>query len=274
MNELITSKKMTSMEISEVTRKQHQHIMRDIRDEIEKLENAGISTASKFGLRERNGITGPIPFYELTKEGVLQLAARYDAVVRAKLIERVLQPYPKVPVTYPPYPSQYDSPETAFHSWSPVNLRGGTYERIRTEAEQLNKTINSIAEKYIRAGMDVAAIIADEVKKQRLSNGQKSQANKICPVKPFDWKSDVNQKIEETATNTGMAIVSVRGILYRTLEIESNCNLAARVVNLKARMKKSGATYKEQKTVTKLDVISNDKRLKQAFEEIVRREFP
>lgn len=88
MNSLITFNKMTSMEIAEITGKLHHHVIRDITDEIEKLENAGINTETKFGLSERQDSTGrKIPYYELTKEGVLQLAARYDAVIRAKLIE-------------------------------------------------------------------------------------------------------------------------------------------------------------------------------------------
>lgn len=88
MNSLSVINKMTSMEIAEVTGKLHHHIIRDIKDEIEKLKNAGINTETKFGLSERQDSTGrTIPYYELTKEGVLQLAARYDAVVRSKLIE-------------------------------------------------------------------------------------------------------------------------------------------------------------------------------------------
>lgn len=87
MNNLMAISKMTSMEIAEITGKRHDHILRDINDEIEKLQNAGIDTAPKFGLREREGLTGTIPYYELTKEGVLQLAARYDAVTRSKLID-------------------------------------------------------------------------------------------------------------------------------------------------------------------------------------------
>lgn len=83
----VIGNKMTSMQIAEVTGKQHKHVLRDIADEIEKLENAGISAEPKFGLRERDGLTGKIPYYELTKEGVLQIAARYDAAIRAKLIE-------------------------------------------------------------------------------------------------------------------------------------------------------------------------------------------
>lgn len=91
MQELTIANKMTSMQIAEVTGKQHCHITRDIKDEIEKLKKAGINTQSKFGLRERDGITGKIPYYELTKEGVLQLAARYDAVIRSKLIDLAMK---------------------------------------------------------------------------------------------------------------------------------------------------------------------------------------
>lgn len=66
--------------------------MRDIRDEISKLTLGGIEAQSKFGFSERTDSTGrKIPYYTLTKEGVLQLAARYDAVVRAKLIELAMQ---------------------------------------------------------------------------------------------------------------------------------------------------------------------------------------
>lgn len=92
MNEITTFSKMTSMEIAEVTGKRHDNIMRDIHDEAEKLQNSGIDTELKFELSERQDSTGrKIPYYILTKEGVLQLAARYDAVVRAKLIELAMK---------------------------------------------------------------------------------------------------------------------------------------------------------------------------------------
>jgi phage regulatory protein, rha family len=80
---------MTSLEISEITGKRHNQILRDIRDEIEKLEKQGIGAEHIFVLGEyldKNNQKRPM--YSLTKEGVLQLAARYDAVVRFKLIEK------------------------------------------------------------------------------------------------------------------------------------------------------------------------------------------
>jgi len=90
MDGLIKINKMTSMEIAEVTGKRHADIMRDIRDEIEKLEAGGIDGECKFALSSYvTDQNKEMPCYELSKEGVLQLAARYDAVVRAKLIEIV-----------------------------------------------------------------------------------------------------------------------------------------------------------------------------------------
>lgn len=92
MSELITIEKMTSMEIAEVTGKQHPHVMRDIRDEIERLVAGDVEYQSKFGLVEYIDAKGEKrPCYQLSKEGVLQLAARYDAVTRAKLIELAMK---------------------------------------------------------------------------------------------------------------------------------------------------------------------------------------
>lgn len=92
MNDLIVANKMTSMQIAEITGKEHFIIMRDIRDEIEKLEAGGISSEYKFVLSSYLTIQNKeAPCYELTKEGVLQLAARYDAVARAKLIEMAMK---------------------------------------------------------------------------------------------------------------------------------------------------------------------------------------
>jgi phage antirepressor YoqD-like protein len=101
MSNIIPFGKMTSMEIAEITGKEHYTIMRDIRDEMSKLADGGINTEYKFVLSERQDSTGrKIPYYELTREGVLQLAARYDAVVRAKLIEMATRNDRQLPASY------------------------------------------------------------------------------------------------------------------------------------------------------------------------------
>lgn len=93
MNSITNVNTMTSIEVAELTGKEHKNILADIRDESKKLEIQGIRAELIFQPGEyldKNNQARPM--YNLTEEGVLQLAARYDAVVRFKLIERVTKP--------------------------------------------------------------------------------------------------------------------------------------------------------------------------------------
>lgn len=75
---------MTSLEIAEVTGKQHAHVMRDIR----KLLSQGVAE-SNFGLGSYTDTNGQErPCFNLIKKGCLILASGYDAVLREKIINR------------------------------------------------------------------------------------------------------------------------------------------------------------------------------------------
>lgn len=91
-NELIKLKKvMTSKDIATITCKEHYNIMRDIRDEISKLESKGVFTEFIFEFVDNTNVEGAVSnaHYILSPRGILQLCARYDALVRYKLIERI-----------------------------------------------------------------------------------------------------------------------------------------------------------------------------------------
>lgn len=82
--ELFKNKTMSSLEIAELTSKQHAHVMRDIRN----LLSQGVAE-SNFGLAEYSDNQGkPRPCFNLTKKGCLILASGYDAVLREKIIDR------------------------------------------------------------------------------------------------------------------------------------------------------------------------------------------
>ena len=88
MEEIARKETMTSLEIAEVTGKEHKHVMRDIRV----LLMQGVS-GSNFGLssykhHQPNGGTKDIPCYILTKKGCMILASGYDALLREKIINR------------------------------------------------------------------------------------------------------------------------------------------------------------------------------------------
>lgn len=79
--------RMTSLEIAEITGKQHAHVMRDIR----KILEQGVSQ-SNFGLAKYTDKQGkPREMYSLTPKGCLILASGYDALLRERIINRLEQ---------------------------------------------------------------------------------------------------------------------------------------------------------------------------------------
>lgn len=89
MNQLTNVEiKMTSLDISEIVGKRHDHVMRDIRNEIKALGDEiaapifGEGTYTDKNNQER-------PCYIFGKDGAMQLALKYDAKTRFKVIKRI-----------------------------------------------------------------------------------------------------------------------------------------------------------------------------------------
>lgn len=79
--------RMTSREIAELTEKQHLHVLRDIRDLIDR----GAITESSFGLSDyKDGSGKKNPMYTLDFEATMTLITGYDAKRRSMVIKRWL----------------------------------------------------------------------------------------------------------------------------------------------------------------------------------------
>jgi Rha family phage regulatory protein len=84
MNEIINKETMTSLEIADVTGREHKNVLRDIRNILEQ----GVDQLN-FELVEYKDKKGEArPMYQLTKKGCLILASGYDALLREKIINR------------------------------------------------------------------------------------------------------------------------------------------------------------------------------------------
>src|SRR5690625_2637885 len=89
MNQLITTDvKMTSLDIAEVTGKQHKHVMADVRKEIEEL-GAEISRPLFRPSTYTNERGRQYPCFTINKSGAMQLALKYDAKTRYLVIEKI-----------------------------------------------------------------------------------------------------------------------------------------------------------------------------------------
>ena len=82
--------RMTSLEIAELTGKQHKNVMQAIRNMEPAWEKV---TGLKFQLCEKsyllaNGVTKKQPFYQLTKTECLYIATKFNDEARARLVLR------------------------------------------------------------------------------------------------------------------------------------------------------------------------------------------
>lgn len=90
MNEIISVNSeitMTSLEVAQLTSKEHKSILRDIRDESDKLGELAQHIFVLSNYLDKNNQQRPM--YRLNRKGVLQLGARYSAETRFKLISKV-----------------------------------------------------------------------------------------------------------------------------------------------------------------------------------------
>ena len=81
---------LTSLDVAEITGKDHKNILADIRDEISKLgeERGRLIFQQSYYTNLQNKQQ---PMFLLNYKGVLQLGARYNAETRFKLIEKIEQ---------------------------------------------------------------------------------------------------------------------------------------------------------------------------------------
>lgn len=92
MNDLILSNsdiKMTTLDLELIVSKRHADIMKDVRKEIDSLGELAEGVFSLGSYYDKNNQSRPC--YNFGKKGAMQLAVKYDAITRYKVIERIEQ---------------------------------------------------------------------------------------------------------------------------------------------------------------------------------------
>lgn len=90
------------------------------------------------------------------------------------------------------------------------------------------------------------------------------------PIAP-SWKDGMNTIINGIVQNKGLNYQTFKSELYSELDRVAKCDVGIRQTRLRARMKQAGHTSAEQKTISKLDIVERDPKLKNIFEGIVRK---
>lgn len=194
MESLVPNQKgMTSLEIAEVTGKQHAHVMRDIRN----LLSQGVAE-SNFGLGSYTDANGQErPLFNLTPKGCLILASGYDAVLREKIIDRLeyLENEKKA----------IQTPQTYLEALEALVASEKEKERLRIESEQQKKQIEQKDAKI--AKIQPKADFADAAfKKILFSFGSMESLRNFIPFTDDDCIRYVKQAVK--------LLISYMGFFY------------------------------------------------------------
>lgn len=112
--------------------------------------------------------------------------------------------------------------------------------------------------------------IADTAK-ETASKAIESVENIKEAVKPvFDnWRADINSKFNRIQRNADKQFNILRTEMYSELEHRAGCDLGKRLRNLKDRMTDNGCKKSDVDKLNKMDVIEQDKKLREIFSKIV-----
>lgn len=198
MSDLIipeNSIKVTSLQIAEWTGKEHKNITRDIAKEIEDLGELGklifepTSYTDTFNRKQ--------PCYTMDKDGVMQLALKYDAMSRYKCIQKL-----KELESQQLQPKQYTLKESL-----QMNLQ------LLEDNEKLQKE-KEIADKRAFTSMGKLGGITKEVNrlKEEVGDGKLYKTIKAMEIKhnkKFHWK-----KLKDYSLQHGFEIKKISDPLY------------------------------------------------------------
>lgn len=133
------------------------------------------------------------------------------------------------------------------------------------------KVQRQLVDSYFRVKQVVSEELSPQM--QLLMQMVNTMAEKEEFIQPFDnWRGDINRKVRKISQESGIPYQKLFYDMCSDLEQTARCVLYTRQRNKKNRMERSGSTKSDvQKETTKIAVIEDDARLKQIFEDIVRK---
>lgn len=160
-------------------------------------------------------------------------------------------------------------------SWEVQRQLVNGYFKVRKLAEDLSpqmKLLYGLCDQLAQAEREAkeAKQIADSAKEtaQKAVEATENIKEAVKPV--FDnWREEVNKKFNRIQRNSDKPFNTLRVEMYSELERRAGCDLATRLRNKKQRMSESGCTKKEINDYNRMDIIEEDKKLREIFSKIV-----
>ena len=144
-------------------------------------------------------------------------------------------------------------------------------EELSPQTQLIMQMVNNMAQKELAdKERDRQIALAQETAEKAVETTERMKDEIISP---FDnWRDDINKKVRQISIASGIPYHGLFTTMYSDLEHIGRCDLSTRQRNKRDRMERAGCTKTDiQKETTKIAVIEDDARLKQIFEDIVRK---
>ena len=148
------------------------------------------------------------------------------------------------------------------------NVHQSVNEQLSPELQALQGLLNQMVQKEL----------ADKERDRQIAKAQDTAQKAIETtehikeaVKPvFDnWRNEINSKFNRIQRNADCQFNVLRAEMYSELEHRAGCDLNRRIRNRRERMAESGCTKTEISALNKMDIIEDDKKLREIFSKIV-----
>lgn len=160
-------------------------------------------------------------------------------------------------------------------AWEVYDKLVESYFRVQQIADDLSpqmKMLYGMLDQTVAAERQAkeAKQIADNAR-ETASRAAESVENIKEAVKPiFDnWREETNEKFNRIQKNADKPFNVLRTEMYVELEHRAGCDLGTRLRNKRNRMLETGCTKTEVNNLNKMDIIENDKKLREIFSKIV-----
>lgn len=141
-------------------------------------------------------------------------------------------------------------------------------EELSPQTQLILQLAQSIANKELQdKERDKKIALANETAKRAVETTENIK-EAVKPV--FDnWREETNRKFNRIQRNADKPFNILRCEMYSELEQRAGCDLSARLRNKKHRMEDGGFTKKQINDYNKMDIIEEDKKLREIFSKIV-----
>ena len=216
---------VTSLQVAEAFGKEHRHVLRDIRETIDKCSES--FTAPNFGLSEYTDSTGrKLPLYLLSKDGLMMVTMGYTTPeamrVKEAYIARFNEMEEQLRSASPAIPD-FQNPALAARAWAEQYERRQIAEAQRDEAIRTKAEIGSRREATSMATAS-AAVRQRDALADKLGEGKNWKQVKAIPwlLEVFHESagmySQVGRKLSDLSARMGISPRLIEDSRYGTLK--------------------------------------------------------